>query len=121
MLIACGVTYRRLEDVQNIDKLTGACVFYGTSIVEALHYRGQDIYIVGGANSAGQAAIYFSKYTREVTLLVRSDTLAEKMSQYLVHQINETSNIRVWLNSVVTEVSGENNLENITIKNTKTG
>ena len=121
ILIACGVTYRRLEDVQNIDKLTGAGVYYGASIVEALHYKGQDIYIVGGANSAGQAAIYFSKYAKEVTLLVRSDSLAEKMSQYLVHQINETSNIRVWLNTVVTEVNGENKLDNIAVKNTKTG
>ena len=94
---------------------------YGASIVEALHYKGQDIYIVGGANSAGQAAIYFSKYAKEVTLLVRSYTLAEKMSQYLIHQINEISNIRVWLNTVVTEISGENKLENITIKITKTG
>ncbi len=121
MIIACGVTYRKLDDVKNIDKLTGVGVYYGASIVEALHYKDQDIYIVGGANSAGQAAIYFSKYAREVTLLVRSDSLAEKMSQYLVHQINETSNIRVWLNIVVTEVNGENKLDNITVKNTKTG
>ncbi len=121
MLIACGVTYRKLDDVKNIDKLTGAGVYHGASIVEALHYKDQDIYIVGGANSAGQAAIYFSKYAREVTLLVRSDSLAEKMSQYLVHQINETSNIRVWLNTVVTEVNGENKLDNIAVKNTKTG
>ena len=91
--------------------MTGAGVYYGSSMVEALHYQGQDIYIVGGANSAGQAAIYFSKYAREVTLLVRSDTLAEKMSQYLIHQINETSNIKVRLNTVVTEVSGESKLD----------
>ena len=121
ILIACGVTYRRLDNVQNIDKLTGAGVCYGASIVEALHYKGQDIYIVGGANSAGQAAIYFSKYAKEVTLLVRSYSLAEKMSQYLIHQINEISNIKVRLNTVVTEISGENKLENITIKITKTG
>ncbi len=120
VLIACGVTYRKLDDVRNIEKLTGAGVYYGSSMVEALHYQGQDIYIVGGANSAGQAAIHFSKYAREVTLLVRSDTLAEKMSQYLIHQINETSNIKVRLNTVVTEVSGESKLEYITIMNTKT-
>lgn len=120
MLIACGVTYRKLNDVRNIEKLTGAGVYYGSSIVEALHYRGQDIYIVGGANSAGQTAIYFSKYAREVTLLVRSDTLAEKMSQYLIHQISETRNIKVWLNTVVTEVGGESKLEYIAVMNTKT-
>ena len=120
VLIACGVTYRKLNDVRNIEKLTGAGVYYGSSMVEALHYQGQDIYIVGGANSAGQAAIHFSKYAREVTLLVRSDTLAEKMSQYLIHQINETSNIKVRLNTVVTEVSGGSKLEYIAVMNTKT-
>lgn len=122
MLIVCGVTSRRLEDVKNIDKLTGDGVYYGVSIVEALHYKAQDIYIVGESNSAGQTAIYVSKYAKEViTLLVSSDTLAEKISQYLVHQINETSNIRVWLNTVVTMVNGENKLENFIIKTTKTG
>ncbi len=121
MLIACGVTCRKLDDVKNIDKLTGAGVFYGASIIEALHYKECDIYIVGGANSAGQAAIYFSKYAKEVTLQVRTDTLNTKVLQYLVHQMNETSNIGVWLNVVVTEVNGENKLKNITIKNTKTG
>lgn len=117
MLIACGVTYRRLDNVKGIDKLTGAGVYYGASMVEALHYQGQDVYIVGGANSAGQAAIHFSKYARQVTLLVRADSLSKKMSQYLIHQINETDNIRVWLNSVVTEVRGENRLESITVTN----
>jgi thioredoxin reductase (NADPH) len=121
MLIASGVIYRRLEDVKGIDKLTGAGVYYGASIVEALHYKGQDVFIVGGANSAGQAAIHFSQYAKTVTLLVRADSLDKKMSQYLVHQINETDNIRVWLNSIVTEVKGENRLEEITITNIKTG
>jgi thioredoxin reductase (NADPH) len=121
MLIASGVTYRRLEDVKGIDKLTGAGVYYGASMVEALHYKGQDVFIVGGANSAGQAAIHFSQYAKTVTLLVRADSLSEKMSQYLIHQINETDNIRVWLNSIVTEVKGENRLEEITITNIKTG
>jgi thioredoxin reductase (NADPH) len=69
--------------VKGIDKLTGAGVYYGGSIVEALDYRGQDVYLVGGANSAGQAAIHFSKYVKTVTLLVRADSLSKKMSQYL--------------------------------------
>ncbi|MCY6488137.1 NAD(P)/FAD-dependent oxidoreductase, partial [Actinobacillus pleuropneumoniae] len=77
----------------------------------ALNYKGQDIYIVGGANSAGQAAVFFARYAKQVTLIVRSDTLEGKMSHYLIHQINETKNIRVWLNSVVTEVKGEYKLE----------
>ncbi|MGH9997790.1 MAG: NAD(P)/FAD-dependent oxidoreductase, partial [Nitrososphaeraceae archaeon] len=121
MLIACGVTYRKLDDVKGIDKLVGAGVYYGASMVEALHYKDQDVYIVGGANSAGQAAIHFSKYAKQVTLLVRDDSLNKKMSQYLVHQINETDNIMVWLNTKVTEVRGEKRLEDITVTNTKTG
>jgi thioredoxin reductase (NADPH) len=119
MVIASGITYRRLDGVKGIDKLTGAGVYYGASMIEALHYKGQDVYIVGGANSAGQAAIHFAKYAKQVTLLVRADSLSEKMSQYLIHQIDET-NIRVLINSVVTEVKGENKLEAITIVNTKT-
>ena len=121
MIIACGVTYRMLDDVKGIDKLTGAGIYYGASMVEALNYKGQDIYIVGGANSAGQSAVFFARYAKQVTLIVRSDTLERKMSHYLIHQINETKNIRVWLNSVVTEVKGENKLERLILTNTKTG
>jgi thioredoxin reductase (NADPH) len=121
MIIACGVTYRMLDDVKGIDKFTGAGVYYGASMVEALNYKGQDIYIVGGANSAGQAAVFFARYAKQVTLIVRSDTLERKMSHYLIHQINETKNIRVWLNSVVTEVKGEYKLERLILTNTKTG
>ena len=117
MVIACGVKYRSLEDVKGIDKLTGAGVYYGASTAEALDYKDQDVYLVGGANSAGQAAIHFSKYAKQVTLLVRSNSLNEKMSQYLIHQISESENIRVWLNSVVTEVKGDNKLEAITVTN----
>ena len=112
-----GVTYRRLEDVKGIEKLTAAGVYYGASMVEALDYKDQDVFIVEGANSAGQAAIHFSKYAKQVTLLVRSKSLSEKMSQYLIHQISESENIGIWLNSVVTEVKGENKLENITVTN----
>jgi thioredoxin reductase (NADPH) len=121
MIIACGVTYRMLDDVKGMDKLTGAGIYYGASMVEALYYKGQDVYIVGGGNSAGQAAVHFARYAKQVTLIVRSDSLKEKMSQYLVHQINETHNIRVWLNSVVTEVKGENKLESLIVTNIKTG
>jgi len=121
MIIACGVTYRMLDDVKGIDKFTGAGVYYGASMVEALNYKGQDIYIVGGANSAGQAAVFFARYAKQVTLIVRSDTLERKMSHYLIHQINETKNIRVRLNSVVTEVKGEYKLERLILTNTKTG
>ena len=121
MIIACGVTYRMLDDVKGIDKFTGAGVYYGASMVAALNYKGQNVYIVGGANSAGQAAVFFARYAKQVTLIVRSDTLERKMSHYLIHQINETKNIRVWLNSVVTEVKGEYKLERLILTNTKTG
>lgn len=121
LIIASGVTYRRLDGVKGIDKLTGAGVYYGASMVEALIYKGQDVFIVGGANSAGQAAVSFARYAEQVTLIVRSDSLERKMSKYLIHQINETRNVRVWLNSVVTEVNGDNRLERLVVANIKTG
>ena len=120
LLIACGVSYRELKDVKGIDKLTGYGVYYGASMVEALSCKGEDVFMVGGANSAGQAAIHFSKYAKTVTLVVRSDSLSKSMSHYLIHQIDETANIHVLLNSKVTEVQGENKLEFITITNSQT-
>jgi thioredoxin reductase (NADPH) len=120
LLIATGVSYRRL-DVPGIERLTGAGVYYGAAMTQALSYRDEDVYFVGGANSAGQAAMYFSKYARKVTLLVRGDSLAKGMSQYLVDQINETQNIRVWLHSSVVEVKGENKLEAITVNDATRG
>ncbi|HEU4444599.1 MAG TPA: FAD-dependent oxidoreductase [Nitrososphaeraceae archaeon] len=121
LIIACGVSYRNLDGVKGIEKLTGAGVYYGASMVDALSCRGENIFMVGGANSAGQAAIHFSKYAKTVTVLVRGDSLNKSMSRYLIHQINETPNIHVLLNSKVTEVHGENKLESITITNTQTG
>jgi thioredoxin reductase (NADPH) len=121
LLIACGVSYRKLEDVKGIDKLTGAGVYYGASMTEALSSKGENVYMVGGANSAGQAAVHFSKYAKTVTLVVRGESLTKSMSYYLVNQINRTSNINVLLNSKVMEVKGENRLEFVTIINTQTG
>ena len=121
LIIACGVSYRNLDGVKGIEKLTGAGVYYGASMVDALSCKGEDIFMVGGANSAGQAAIHFSKYAKTVTVLVRGDSLNKSMSRYLIHQINETPNIHVLLNSKVIEVHGENRLESITITNTQTG
>jgi thioredoxin reductase (NADPH) len=121
LLIAFGVSYRELKDVKGIERLTGSGVYYGASMVEALSCKGEDVFMVGGANSAGQAALYFSKYAKTVTLVVRGDSLSKSMSHYLIHQIHETSNIHVLLNSKVTEVRGENKLEFITIANDQTG
>jgi thioredoxin reductase (NADPH) len=120
VIIACGVSYRNLDGVEGIEKLTGAGVYYGASMVDALSVKGEDIFMVGGANSAGQAAIHFAKYAKTVTLLVRGDSLNKSMSRYLIHQINETPNVHILLNSKVTEVHGENRLEFITITNTQT-
>lgn len=116
MLIATGVSVRRLE-VPGIENLTGAGVYYGAALTEAAHYRDRHVFVVGGANSAGQAAMYFSLYASKVTMVVRAGSLEKGMSQYLVDQINENSNIEVLLRSVVTGVHGEKSLEAITICN----
>jgi thioredoxin reductase (NADPH) len=121
LLIACGVSYRKLTNIKGIEELTGAGVYYGASMVEALTSQDEDVYMIGGANSAGQAAVHFSKYSKKVTLVVRGDSLAKNMSYYLVNQISRTPNIHVLLNSKVVEVQGENRLQSIIILNTQTG
>lgn len=120
LIIATGVHYRKLE-VPDIDLLTGAGVYYGASAVEALSYRGQDVFLVGGANSAGQAAIHFAQYCANVTMLVRGDSLEKSMSQYLIDQIRATENVRVRLDTSVIAVYGQQRLESITIRNSRTG
>src|SRR5207244_13190739 len=120
LLIATGVSYRKLN-VPGMDRLIGAGVYYGSAQSEAIFYKGEDVYLVGGANSAGQAAMYFSRYTRSVTMIVRGDSLSDKMSQYLISQITATPNIRLLLNSAVAEVHGESRLEAITVANAATG
>src|SRR5712671_7205766 len=114
VLLATGVQWRRL-DVPGIDKLIGAGVYYGGTVAEAFFCRDEDIYIVGGANSAGQAAIYSSRYARSVTMLVRGESLSESMSRYLIDQIEATKNIKVRLRTTVVEAHGQEHLESITI------
>jgi len=120
LLIATGVSYRKL-DVPGVERLTGAGVYYGAAITEALSCRDDDVYIVGGANSAGQAAMYLSQYARSVTLLVRGGSLERNMSRYLVDEIEARDNIQVRLNSSVARVDGEQNLETVTIRETTSG
>jgi thioredoxin reductase (NADPH) len=120
MILALGVSWRRLN-VPGLDRLTGAGVYYGAAQTEALSCRDEDVYIVGGANSAGQAAMYFSKYARQVTMLVRGDSLTKSMSQYLIDQIADTPNITVQVHSSVVEAKGETSLEAIAIQNVLTG
>ncbi|HKX30821.1 MAG TPA: NAD(P)/FAD-dependent oxidoreductase, partial [Blastocatellia bacterium] len=119
-ILATGVQWRRL-DVPGIERLTGAGVYYGGTFAEAFFCRNEDVYIVGGANSAGQAALYFSRYARTVTLLVRGDALAKSMSQYLITQIEFTENVRVRLQTTVVEAHGEERLEAIIIHDAATG
>jgi thioredoxin reductase (NADPH) len=114
VLLATGVEWRRLE-VPGIDRLIGAGVYYGGTLADASFCRNEDIYIVGGANSAGQAAVAFSRYVKTVTMLVRGDSLSESMSQYLIKQIETTSNIVVRCRCEVVEVHGKDRLEEITI------
>lgn len=120
LILALGVSWQRL-DVPGLDRLTGAGVYYGAAQTEALTCQGEDVYIIGGANSAGQAAMYFSKYARQVTMLVRGESLTKSMSQYLIEQIAETPNIAVQTHSSVVEAKGETSLEALVIKNAVTG
>ncbi|NJP10116.1 MAG: FAD-dependent oxidoreductase [Leptolyngbyaceae cyanobacterium RU_5_1] len=120
LLIATGVAYRRLN-IPGADTLTGAGIYYGAAMTEALACSGEDVYIVGGANSAGQAAMYFARYARKVIMLVRGESLANSMSQYLIDQIAETENIQVCTYCSVVEVNGDKQLETITIANASTG
>ena len=120
ILLASGVSYRTL-DVPGSERLQGAGIYYGAGLSEAPLYRDQDVYLVGGANSAGQAALYFARYARSVTLLVRGPSLEESMSQYLIDELAATPRIKVLTSTRVVEVTGETNLEAITITNTNTG
>ena len=120
LLITTGVSYRKLE-VPGVERLAGAGVYYGAAMTEALSCKDEDVYIVGGANSAGQAAMYFSQHARKVVILCRSGDLRKGMSEYLVKQIEDTPNIEVRVNSGVAAAFGEDHLERLTIKNSKTG
>jgi thioredoxin reductase (NADPH) len=112
ILVAVGVNYRRLE-VEGLDQFTGAGVYYGAAMTEAISCRDEEVFIVGGANSAGQAAMYFAKYARKVTILVRGDSLISSMSKYLIDQIAATSNIVVETNTQVIKAGGGQRLESI--------
>jgi thioredoxin reductase (NADPH) len=114
LLIATGVQWRKL-DVPGVDQLTGAGVYYGAATTEAVSCRDEDVYIVGGANSAGQAAMYLSKFAKRVVMLVRGPSLAATMSQYLIDQIAKTPNIQVEFHSQVVEACGDGRLEGISI------
>lgn len=120
LVIASGMTVRRL-DVPGYHRFEGAGVYYGAAATEAATYRDRHVYVIGGANSAGQAAMMFSKTAARVTMVVRSDDLGRKMSQYLVDQITATDNIEVLLGQRVVEVSGSTAVEEIRLQQVDSG
>jgi len=119
LMIATGVQWRKLA-AEGVDRLQGAGVYYGGGTTEALSCKGEIVYVVGGANSAGQAAMNFSKYAERVVILVRGDSLSSTMSQYLIDQIKQTPNIQLWTHASVNEVHGESHLEEISVLCTDT-
>jgi thioredoxin reductase (NADPH) len=120
LLIATGVSYRML-DVPGMETFTGAGIYYGAALTEALSCGGQEVYILGGANSAGQAAVHLANHAFHVTMLVRGASLAASMSQYLIDEINAISNIDVRCRTTVVEVSGKRDVDAITIEDIETG
>jgi thioredoxin reductase (NADPH) len=119
VIIATGASLRLL-DIPGIEPITGAGVYYGAALTEAAYYKGKHMFVVGGANSAGQGAMFFSRYASKVTMLVRGNSLQKGMSQYLVDQINGAENIEVRLQTSVTEVIGTDRLEALVIQNNDT-
>ncbi len=115
-LIATGVSYLKL-DVPGADRLSGAGVYYGAALTEAMACANEIVYIVGGANSAGQAAMHFARYAAKVHMLVRGDSLQKSMSKYLIDQIEATPNIVVETCTEILSMSGESHLESIRLKN----
>jgi thioredoxin reductase (NADPH) len=114
VLLATGIAYRKLG-VPGADALTGRGVFYGSAATEAPACVGTDVYIVGGANSAGQAAVFLARHARRVTMVVRADSLEKSMSYYLIRQIDEIPNIEVRLGTEVAAVHGDEHLEGLTL------
>jgi thioredoxin reductase (NADPH) len=120
VLLATGVSYRRL-DAPGLDELTGRGVYYGSALTEAAACQDQDVFIVGGANSAGQAALFLSQYAKSVTLLVRAPSLEQSMSYYLVRRIAENPAISVRTCTEVAGASGSEHLERLTLRDTARG
>jgi thioredoxin reductase (NADPH) len=120
VVLATGVSYHTL-DAPGVDELTGRGVFYGSATTEAPACADEDVYVVGGANSAGQAAVFLSRHARRVTLLVRADSLERSMSHYLIRQIRDSANIQVRTNTEVVGVEGTEHLEGLRLCDTGSG
>ncbi len=120
VMIATGVQWRRLV-LPGIERFHGAGVYYGASLSEAQSCVGEGIFMIGGANSAGQAAVHFARFAEHVTMLVRADSLAKTMSQYLIDQIKDTPNITVRFCTSVSAVEGEERLSHLTLRDERAG
>lgn len=120
VILATGVSYRQLQ-APGCEDLTGCGVYYGSALTEAPACQGQDVYIVGGANSAGQAAMYLSRGAKSVTLLVRGASMSASMSHYLIQQIEESPNISVRPRTVVESAHGAGHLEQLTLRDMDSG
>ncbi len=120
VVLATGLKVRKL-DAKGMDSLQGVGVYYGAAMTEASTYKGQDICIVGGANSAGQGALFFSRYAKTVTIMIRRDSFAQTMSSYLINRIEATPNITVLPHAEIIEVQGKNSLEKIFYRDNKSG
>jgi thioredoxin reductase (NADPH) len=119
VVITTGVDYRKLE-VKGVENFTGAGIYYGAATTEASACKGKDVFVIGGGNSAGQAAMYLSKFAQKVHLVIRRDDLTATMSAYLITQISQMPNIELLANSEIVEASGYNCLEKLTLINVKT-
>jgi thioredoxin reductase (NADPH) len=120
LIVATGVSYRLL-DVPGAERLAGAGLYYGAAITEALGITGQDVFVVGGGNSAGQAAIYLGRYAKSVTILIRGKSLADSMSKYLIERIEDAENVHLKTQASISELHGEDSLEAISLKDAGTG
>lgn len=119
VIITTGVDYRKLE-VKGVEKFTGAGIYYGAAMTEASACKDKEVYIIGGGNSAGQGAVYLSKFAKEVYIIIRRDSLSYTMSAYLIQQIENIPNIHLIPDTEITEATGDGHLEKLTITNVKT-
>jgi thioredoxin reductase (NADPH) len=120
VILATGVTYNQL-DQPGVQRLTGAGVYYGAVMTEAMSCQDEEAFVVGAGNSAGQGAMYLSRYAKNVHMIVRRDSLSYTMSHYLIQQIEETANISVWVENEIVDAFGEENLKEVEVVNRKTG
>ncbi|MEO8889302.1 MAG: FAD-dependent oxidoreductase [Jatrophihabitantaceae bacterium] len=120
VILATGVAYRQLS-ADGLDRLTGRGVYYGSALTEASNCAGNDVYIVGGANSAGQAAVHLAHGARSVTILVRGKSIEESMSYYLVQQLERIDNVTVRTCTEVVQAHGEKHLERLTLRDSTSG